>query len=188
MTKKQRIKFIKKVFFCGVGALFLIAFCIKFQDFNFSLEQREDMHDWKIEGKCIECHKSHYYVDSKTVKEGWNIPPSKYHTEEFSQFSHGRLEGTTSSRCYSCHKKSSCEACHNKPPSSHTLEFINPKSDSSGMEHHIMLGRMRPSSCLVCHKSFSSACTKCHTSEKAASWQEEAEKILSKWTDLHKEK
>jgi hypothetical protein len=186
MSKKTKIVFIKRLFFNVMVLIFVIALGVKFKDFNFSLETKEDVHEWRKEGKCLECHSSHYYIDQDTKKECLNIPAAKYHTEEFRRFAHGRLEGATATRCYSCHEKSSCGDCHSKMPTSHTSDFIKPLGNTTGMQRHIMLGRLRPSSCLVCHKSFKSTCIQCHTMEEAEKWEINADEVLSKWTDLHK--
>jgi hypothetical protein len=130
----------------------------------------------------MECHSSHDYVNKNILKSDKNIPAAKYHTEIFQKYTHGRMENITSESCYSCHQTNSCKDCHSRKPETHTTDFTHPKGSSRGMEEHIMLARLRPSSCLVCHDSFVSDCTNCHTQEEAEKWQNTGDDVLLKWT------
>ena len=138
-----------------------------------------DVHKWRYDGECLECHSEHEYVDK--VKLGLSIPPSKYHTEQFRQYTHGKHSSAQS--CSTCHKQKDCLDCHNSLPDSHTQDFVKPAG--IGLERHIMLAKMGISSCLTCHQNFLKDCTPCHTPSEVKPWEEEGKKSLMKWENMY---
>ncbi|MCW9047979.1 MAG: hypothetical protein OQK46_07860 [Gammaproteobacteria bacterium] len=136
---------------------------------------KNNVHEWRYDGKCKQCHSQHEHIKNEIndIKPALLIPPPKSHNEQFRRYTHGRTENFSYQRCASCHIKSECESCHNTLPESHTSDFVNPSGN--GLERHIMLASINPSSCLTCHKSFVVACVECHTASEVKPWQEAAE-------------
>ncbi len=130
----------------------------------------QNHHEWRKQGECLECH---------SQEDPAIMASPKYHSVQFRRYTHGRISELTSIKCYACHEISTCQACHNRMPESHTESFV------SGMARHILLGRIRPSSCLVCHQSFVSACTKCHMLAEVSPWENDAKTELLRWKELH---
>ncbi len=143
---------------------------------------KHDVHQWIHNGKCLECHSKHEYIDD--VKLGLNIPPSKYHTEQFRKYTHGKKAFLSIQSCSTCHEKNECLDCHNSLPDSHTRDFVKP--DGVGMERHIMLAKLGISSCLTCHNSFINDCTSCHTPSEVKPWEEKGKASLIKWDSYWK--
>jgi len=138
---------------------------------------KNDVHQWRYNGKCMDCHSQH--SDSDNVKKGLVIPPPKSHTDQFRRYTHGKKKNFSYKRCSSCHLKSECSNCHNILPESHSSDFVKPSG--IGMKRHIILATINPSSCLTCHKSFVSQCTNCHTVAEVKPWEEQGIKKLIKW-------
>jgi len=141
---------------------------------------KNNVHEWRNDGKCMECHSQHAGNDNerKNVKAGLVIPPPKSHTYRFRKYTHGRTQGFSYQRCSSCHLNNECKSCHNILPESHTGDFVAPSG--IGMERHIMLATINLSSCLTCHKSFVVQCTGCHTPAEVELWEEQARRNKSK--------
>lgn len=136
---------------------------------------KNDVHEWRNDGKCMECHSKHN-SDIK-VKEGQVIPPPKSHSDQFRKYTHGRSQNFSQQRCASCHLKSECTSCHNVLPESHSTDFVVPTG--RGMERHIMLATINPASCLTCHKSFAIECVSCHTAAEVMPWENQARKKMA---------
>ncbi len=157
-----------------VFLLLLISIVIMAISNNFI---KNNVHEWRNDGKCMQCHSQHEHIKNgvKDIKQGLLIPPPKSHNEQFRRYTHGRTKNFSYQRCASCHLKTECESCHNTIPESHSSDFINPSGN--GLERHIMLASINPSSCLTCHKSFVVECVECHTAAEVKPWQE-AGKIM----------
>ncbi len=136
-----------------------------------------DVHEWRNDGKCMECHSKH--SDSKNIKQGLVIPPPKSHTDQFRKYTHGRIKNFSYQRCSSCHIQNECKSCHNILPESHSSDFAKPAG--IGMERHIMLATINPSGCLTCHESFVAQCVSCHTPAEVKPWEEQARENLIEW-------
>ncbi len=137
----------------------------------------QNHHEWRKQGKCLDCH---------SQEELAIMASPKYHTVQFRRYTHGRISELTSVKCYACHEIDTCQNCHNRMPESHTAGFVhfNASKNLEGIERHILLGRIRPSSCLICH-TFVSTCTKCHTFVEVSSWEKDAKIELLRWKELH---
>ncbi len=133
-----------------------------------------DVHAWRHDGKCLDCHASHNDVE---VKNGWSITPPASHDASFRRYRHGRGEGFSYQRCAACHRPQECSACHARMPESHTTDFTMPRS--IGMERHTLLATLRPATCLACHASFTRDCVGCHTASEVQPWQKRAEQEAS---------
>lgn len=139
---------------------------------------KNNVHEWRNDGKCMQCHSQHDNIKNaiNDIKPGLLIPPPKSHDDQFRRYTHGRTNNFSYPRCASCHLKTECDACHNVLPESHTSDFVKPSGN--GMERHIMLASINPSSCLTCHKSFLVECVECHTAEEVKPWQRDAQQML----------
>lgn len=137
---------------------------------------KNDVHEWRNDGKCMECHSKQ--SSGEKIKEGLVIPPPRSHTDQFRKYTHGRTENFSYQRCSSCHLKDECKSCHNVLPESHSRDFVAPAG--SGLERHIMLATINPASCLTCHKSFVVQCVGCHTPAEVKPWEEQARREKSK--------
>ena len=157
----------------------------KSSDPGRSLGEWEDVHKWRKSGDCMDCHADNVTDgDLADLDKGVTIYPASFHTEEFKKFTHGHTDQVATESCLSCHEQSSCVTCHTQMPSTHTSDFTHPDGDGEGMKLHIMLGRLRPSSCLTCHNSFVDACMDCHTLSESEKWMAEGVKDLGKWGDI----
>ena len=159
----------------------------KSTDPNASLGEWEEVHKWRKRGECIDCHSEiTMNANLMDVEKGVTIFPTSFHTEEFKKFTHGHTENVVTESCLSCHEQKTCVSCHSQMPPTHTSGFTHPGGDGEGMKLHILLGRMRPSSCLTCHNSFVDDCTECHTITESEKWTIEGEKDLGQWSDIFK--
>lgn len=144
----------------------------------------ESAHIWWQEGRCNECHQPE---KSGEIIQGEGIQRQpRSHREEFWRETHGRSELSSEGRCFICHSVDTCKTCHSHPPETHTNEFMSPGSDSVDALRHIVLGRARPSSCIVCHQDFVSSCSKCHGSGEVYDWYERGQGELARWPSLLK--
>ncbi len=125
-----------------------------------------DVHTHRLNQECIECHNNHDYITD--VKPMASIPPPRNHTEQFRAYTHGKTAGNGLWNCIGCHKKQECIDCHNRPPTSHTANFIHPKG--LGLERHVMLGRTGISSCQTCHIQMQNECISCHSTTIIEHW------------------
>ncbi len=169
---------------CLIGAL-LLAKIVGSSDLKPTWGEWEDVHQWRLEGRCRDCHAGHEYVKDRP-EDGAVIPPARYHSERFRRLTHGRGEGFGSHRCSACHQAQDCIACHAHPPRSHSRDFMAPTGRSPGSLRHIALARAGISGCLTCHRSFYRDCTRCHTPDEVRPWQSEAGERLMRWRDLLK--
>lgn len=152
------------------------------------LGEWENVHDWRKLGKCIECHaRRNQQQIAAGNPEGKLIMPAKYHTEAFRRYSHGRSAGLQPQNCTNCHERTTCNTCHARMPESHVSGFTHPEGESQGAQVHALFGRERPSSCLVCHKTFMSGCVDCHSPKQLIETQERARKMLGPWGQLLEE-
>ncbi|MAG92405.1 MAG: hypothetical protein CMJ48_01455 [Planctomycetaceae bacterium] len=147
-----------------------------------SLGEWEDPHLWWTQGRCKDCHRP--LKDGETIGVGKAGERPSSHKEEHWREFHGRATGSSESRCYVCHSSNTCRDCHDHPPTTHTKEFKRPSGDGVDAARHTLLGRMRPSSCLVCHGSFVTMCTKCHAPGEVQEWQDRALSDLDHWPTL----
>ena len=147
-----------------LSSLFLIVFFVT---------PAQNHHEWRKKGACLECHSQDDLA---------RMASPQYHTAQFRQYTHGRA--TDLAKCNACHEISTCHACHQRIPESHTDGFINAQT-AEGLERHILLGRLRPSSCLVCHQNFVLSCIQCHTIVEVSSWEKDAKKDLMHWEKLY---
>ncbi len=154
---------------------------------NASLGEWEEVHKWRKSGECMECHSDNTVNgDLMDTEKGVSIYPTSFHTEEFKKFTHGHTEHVATESCLSCHEQKTCVSCHEQMPPTHTSGFTHPGGGGDGMKLHILLGRMRPSSCLTCHNSFVDDCTGCHSINESEKWTIEGKKDLGKWGDIFK--
>lgn len=152
-------------------------------DPHWSLGEWENVHDWRKDGRCVACHTARGAQPLAAGNpQGRTITPAKYHSEDFRRYTHGRSSKQTPEQCARCHERAVCEACHARPPETHVSAFTHPDGPSEGLEQHVLLGRLRPSSCLVCHRSLVAACMGCHTAEETIEWQEKGREALGAWT------
>lgn len=108
-----------------------------------------------------------------------------YHSAQFRNATHGRSPSLAPNKCYGCHEIQTCQACHRHKPVSHTESFVNPAhTNGTGFTRHLLMGRLRPSSCLICHQNFVSECTPCHTPSEVTVWEERALTELAPWNAL----
>lgn len=136
----------------------------------------QDVHAWRYAGECLDCHAKQ---DDAPPKSGWTIPPPDSHDARFRRYTHGKAEGFSFARCAACHRSAECRDCHAMAPESHTRDFMQPQG--LGMERHIMLGRVRPATCLGCHESFQRDCALCHTPAELAPWEDQVRKTAAGW-------
>jgi len=174
-----------------IGLLLVIAGVLIIFKFTVSTESKaslnawEDVHQWRVEGECAECHS-----DLEHVKQGVDekhtlaIPAAKTHTEQFRRFTHGKDKQFASYSCQSCHEPKSCTTCHAILPETHTSDFIEPTGHSDGSLRHAMLAKTSITSCSSCHQSFIQTCTSCHSMEEVQPWQKQGAKGLSRWNQL----
>jgi len=142
----------------------------------------EDVHQWREQGKCLDCHTSteNFSKTNLNLDHSINLP-TKYHTDKFRKFTHGRTISVNPQSCLSCHRKNTCNTCHAQMPDTHTSRFTNPTGSGDGIKYHVVIGKIRPSSCLICHKSFKNDCTSCHTLNEILPWQKKALIQLKNW-------
>jgi len=152
------------------------------------LGEWENVHDWRKLGKCIECHSQREHQPLAAGNpEGKLMTPAKYHTEAFRRYTHGRSAGLQPQNCSNCHERTTCDTCHVRMPESHVAEFTRPNGDTQGAQAHALYGRERPSSCLVCHKSFLTGCVDCHSPKQLIATQQRARQMLGPWGQLLEE-
>jgi len=154
-------------------------------DTKLTLNAWEDVHQWRAEGKCSDCHLQHEYVkESAAYADVVTIPAAKTHSEQFRRFTHGKDKNSSSHNCQSCHKADSCQSCHAILPESHSSDFVKPTGQSAGSLRHVILAKSSPASCLACHTSFVDNCTACHAQEEIMAWQTEAARPLARWNEM----
>jgi hypothetical protein len=169
---------------CLITALALVKI-VGSSDLKMTLGEWENVHQWRLEGRCMDCHSGHEYVREAPDRESATaIPPAKYHSERFRRLTHGREDGFGSHRCSACHETKACIACHAHLPQSHSSDFMAPTGRSLGSLRHIALARAGTAGCLACHRSFYRDCTQCHTPDEVRPWQSEAGEQLIRWRDL----
>ena len=151
-------------------------------DPHLSLGEWEDSSVWWQQGKCTECHRQPLTGEAGNPHIAGAEPKS--HRNPTWRWNHGRSEEASESRCYTCHKSSSCQACHRRRPEDHTEAYMHPASRGPDATRHALFARLEPSSCLVCHGSLITGCAKCHAPGETQQWQDEAMERLSRWPSL----
>lgn len=147
-----------------------------------SLKAWEDVHQWRADGECADCHSEHEYVTDKVDFSLTSaIPAPESHTDKFKYFNHGKGEKVGDHSCSSCHKPDACKSCHAIKPETHTRDFLEPTGESVGSLRHIALGKTNPAGCLACHQSFVTECTGCHAVSEVKPWQLKSSDRLSRW-------
>ncbi len=150
-----------------------------------SLHAWENVHEWRADGECADCHSKLEHVEQMVdFKHTLPIPAAKTHTEQFRRFTHGKGEKFSANSCKSCHEPDTCSTCHAILPETHTSDFIEPTGHSLGSLRHGMLAKTSPESCFACHRSFTEACTTCHTPGEVLPWQRDAAKSNSHWNQM----
>lgn len=186
MSKKQTINKKQIGKFAAIIVILLIG--VKFAQSTgtkFGLNAWEDVHQWRAEGECADCHSKHDYVEKAVdFSATLPIPAAKTHTEQFRRFTHGKDGRFSSQSCQSCHEAEVCQSCHASLPESHTTDFIGPTGNTVGSLRHSMLGKTNPTSCLTCHRSLVQSCTGCHAIDEVMPWQMDASVALSRWSNL----
>jgi hypothetical protein len=158
----------------GTAVTGAYAWWIAADDPHASLETRELAPDWWLRGECEECH--------APGRDGATAAPG-FHTGQFRRFTHGRDPGLEPWRCGKCHTTAGCKDCHATAPPSHTPGFRRP-GEGLDARRHAMLGRLRPSSCMTCHRSFAESCGECHTANELADWSLDARRELQRWPEF----
>ncbi len=130
-------------------------------------------HQQWARGECADCH-----VDADAPSGA-----PAHHLDPLWSITHGRQEGAAPTRCLQCHTAKACRDCHQRRPESHTFGFMRPHT-AADARRHALLGRLRPSSCMLCHSAPARDCVGCHTATEARGWAEEAAPILSTWPEL----
>ena len=131
---------------------------------------------WSAGKSCSECHQD---------LEGSAAPAApRYHGEDSWRYVHGRTREPDSQRCFSCHTAQACESCHQIAPDSHTQSFRRPASATNDARRHALLGRLRPSSCMACHRSLPQDCSDCHVPSEIQAWTRDGAESLSRWPEL----
>lgn len=153
---------------------------------HLSLGEWEGPAIWWKQGKCSECHKPLDDIKKLTsVLTGGNATsPPKYHRGPYWKNSHGRVKASMRVGCFSCHAVSACDSCHDLAPATHTIGFTKPDGLGTGAQWHAVLARLRPSSCLLCHRNLYSDCTGCHSAAEISWVEEEGRKHLKEWPQL----
>lgn len=182
MTRLKRV-FIWTLLGAALLAIAGIAWnLMRATDPHRGLGEWENVHDWRKRGECIECHSARTALPLAAGNpQGRVIPPAEYHTDEFRRYTHGRHEKHQPQRCAACHERSACIACHARLPESHSEGFTRPQGDTPGAQRHVLLGRVRPSSCLACHGGFMHGCIDCHGPAQMLETQARAYKMLGCW-------
>ncbi len=146
------------------------------------LDEWEDSQVLWQQGECSECHQDKE-DDEAQVRFIAGARPASHESACWTAM-HGRADASSPQRCFVCHSAATCESCHSHPPATHTSRFMNPSSDGLDANRHVMLARLRPSSCLVCHESFVSTCGQCHAPGEVQDWQKRAVAGLKHWPEL----
>lgn len=160
----------------SIKLAFVLVACVIVLMALINTKFESDVHAWRHAGKCLDCHSKQ--SDSEP-RSGWIITPPVSHNDQFRRYTHGKSGGGGYQRCASCHQQNECQSCHNIMPESHTTDFVKPRG--TGMERHIMLASIRPTSCLTCHQPFVSECVGCHTPAEVMPWEERARREMSDW-------
>ncbi len=193
MTQQQPIKrprnMKRLVVYTAIAAVYAIAVASKWSgatDSDASLgaspEGWERAHVWWQRGQCADCHREGEDGEVGELRVAGEKPQS-HEAANWSEM-HGRAEITSEQRCFVCHSADNCQSCHNRAPLTHTSGFVHPDSNSLDSMRHTLLGRLRPSSCLVCHGNFVSTCAECHAPGEVLDWQKQGVNDLGVWAEL----
>ena len=180
-------RFLLFILIVGVYAFAVLTRANRATDANLpipplSLGGWESAHVWWQRGKCSECHREE--PDGKIGELRVAGPKPTSHEASSWAETHGRAKDSNQDRCFVCHSKNNCRSCHDRAPKTHTTEFLQPSSDSLDANRHILLARLRPSSCLVCHGNFVSTCGQCHAPGEVHDWQQQGMTTLKHWPAL----
>jgi hypothetical protein len=105
----------------------------------------------------------------------------RYHQEQRWELSHSHAGPELVDDCRTCHAPGTCAECHAKPPQTHTSGFLRPVAGTPEAGLHTVLGRERPSACVVCHSAPVRECSGCHQPHEVRVWTEEARDTLERW-------
>ncbi len=154
---------------------------------HFSLGEWETSSIWWKQDKCLECHKPVEEVKNAATESTKGSPtsPPRYHLVASWESRHGRIKAAKRTACYSCHQISSCDTCHGIAPKTHSIGFSKPDGMSMGTQLHAILGRLRPSSCVLCHRNLLADCGDCHSTEEITSLQNQGLKQLKEWPQIY---
>jgi len=141
------------------------------------IDYREAARDWWLTGECEECHNPAAVGDEQPA-----VP--QFHSQQFRLYTHGRDDRLNPDECSTCHTTEGCKSCHAKPPANHTSGYLKPLGGDHDSRLHATLGRIRPSSCMTCHRSLVQSCGECHTPVETSEWTEKAAPELERWPDL----
>ncbi len=183
--KRRHQKAIKFLLVCIALAIVTTAIWSRWSeatDPRVSLGEWESSHIWWQRGKCQECHRDQEAHEADDPHIAGKMPAS--HRQPGWGHTHGRAEHSSEGRCYSCHSTSNCQSCHDHAPATHTAGFLHPSSNDIESNRHILLARLRSSSCLVCHDSFVTTCGECHAPDELHRWQQQGLTDLEHWPKL----
>lgn len=147
-----------------------------------SLGGSDRAHVWWQLGRCAECHREGTDGEVGELRIAGKEPQD--HKAECWSEMHGRAGVANAQRCVACHSADSCQSCHDRAPLTHTSGFLHPSSNSLDSNRHILLARLRPSSCLVCHGNFVSTCGECHAPGEIHDWQRKGRDDLGDWAEF----
>lgn len=116
-------------------------------------------------GECASCHDE----------------APRYHQDQRWELSHGQADFDLAEDCRTCHAPGTCADCHANTPATHTAGFLRPVAGTSEAGLHSVLGRERPSACVVCHDAPVSECSGCHQPKEVRAWTEGAHDVLDRW-------
>jgi hypothetical protein len=121
------------------------------------------------QGDCAACHEA-----------GGTVSPADHQSAGWPVL-HGRSETMSPARCVGCHSVDACQACHLRPPPTHTAGFRRPNLGGPGATQHAMLGRLRAVNCVTCHEDAPVRCAQCHSVQEARGWVADAEPARADW-------
>ena len=107
-----------------------------------------------------------------------------YHTGGHWGLTHGRVAQHVGEQCVMCHSQAACRTCHFQSPATHTASFRSPGAATADGERHARLGRIAPSTCLVCHRSFLNDCATCHSMTEVMPWMDRGRSDLDRWQHM----
>lgn len=173
------------VAFCAIVTVCAMVVAAKWNratDPHLSLGEWESASVWWQRGKCSDCHREEQDGETSEFHVAGAEPTS--HKNPCWLQVHGRATASSEARCFVCHSTAGCQSCHNHAPATHTAGFLHPSSGSQDANRHVLLVRLRPSSCLVCHGNFVSTCGQCHAPGELHECQQQALADLQHWPTL----
>jgi hypothetical protein len=188
--QKQRRRNINRLcLFTVIVVVYAVAVATKWSratDSDVSLRESlggwERAHVWWQRGQCTDCHRQGEDGEVGELR-AVGTEPQNHQAECWSEM-HGRADIASAQRCFVCHSADNCQSCHNRAPLTHTSDFLHPSSNNLDSNRHVLLARLRPSSCLVCHGNFVSTCGECHAPGEVHDWQQQGFDDLGEWAEL----